>query len=237
MALAAWLSECAYAHHLTTLAVVKTVVQQLTLTLLPATCYTPSTSLTTPLPCSLLLLLLLLQDCIALIETKPNGIIPTLDEQCLIGKATDDRYARELYKKCEGNTRFEVSNKMRVDHQFQIKHYAGAVTYSTVGIIEKNRDTLAQEVSHLFRYLSDGYVSNSYIVLCNSSCTCVVPLPLSLLSVLWFGAAALLGWCLQPYSAYTAVALLVVFTLSVVILLHALLPTLLCNVVLYCISH
>jgi myosin heavy subunit len=97
----------------------------------------------------LLLLLPQLQDCIALIETKPNGIIPTLDEQCLIGKATDDRYARELYKKCEGNTRFEVSNKMRVDHQFQIKHYAGAVTYSTVGIIEKNRDTLAQEVSHL----------------------------------------------------------------------------------------
>jgi myosin heavy subunit len=98
----------------------------------------------------LLLLLLQLQDCIALIETKPNGIIPTLDEQCLIGKATDDRYARELYKKCEGNTRFEVSNKMRVDHQFQIKHYAGAVTYSTVGIIEKNRDTLAQEVmNHL----------------------------------------------------------------------------------------
>ncbi len=83
--------------------------------------------------------------CIELIEKKPNGIIPTLDEQYLIGRATDDRYARELYKKCEGGDRFIVSNRMRVDHQFQIRHYAGDVVYSSVGIIEKNRDTLGQE--------------------------------------------------------------------------------------------
>ncbi len=83
--------------------------------------------------------------CIELIEKKPNGIIPTLDEQCLIGRATDDRYARELYKKCEGGERFIVSNRMRVDHQFQIRHYAGDVIYSSAGIIEKNRDTLGQE--------------------------------------------------------------------------------------------
>lgn len=44
-------------------------------------------------------------ECITLIEKKPNGIIPTLDEQCLIGMATDDRFARELYKKSESNSR------------------------------------------------------------------------------------------------------------------------------------
>lgn len=44
-------------------------------------------------------------DCIILIEKKPNGIIPTLDEQCIIGRATDDRFARELYKKSESNSR------------------------------------------------------------------------------------------------------------------------------------
>ncbi len=76
---------------------------------------------------------------------KTNGIIPTLDEQCLISRATDDRYARELYKKCEGGDRFIVSNRMRVDHQFQIRHYAGDVVYSSAGIIEKKRDTLGQE--------------------------------------------------------------------------------------------
>ncbi len=83
--------------------------------------------------------------CIELIEKKPNSIIPTLDEQCLIGRATDDRYARELYKKCEGGDRFVVSNRMRVDHQFQIRHYAGDVVYTSAGIIEKNRDTFGQE--------------------------------------------------------------------------------------------
>ncbi|KAG5187970.1 myosin-like protein [Tribonema minus] len=85
------------------------------------------------------------KDCLALIEVKPNGIIPTLDEQCLIGQPTDERFARELYKKCEKNPRFALSNKMRADHAFQVHHYAGAVTYSTAGMIEKNRDALAQE--------------------------------------------------------------------------------------------
>jgi myosin-5 len=99
------------------------------------------------------------RDCIDLIEKKPNGIIPTLDEQCLIGRATDDRYARELYKKCEGNARFEVSNKMRVDHEFIIKHYAGDVNYSSKGIIEKNRDTLAQEGVDLLLGSSNEFVT------------------------------------------------------------------------------
>eukprot|EP00903_Cladosiphon_okamuranus_P020316 g18640.t1 len=84
-------------------------------------------------------------DCITLIEKKPNGIIPTLDEQCIIGRATDDRFARELYKKSENNSRFFLTPKMRVDHLFGIKHYAGDVEYDTRGIIEKNRDNLPQE--------------------------------------------------------------------------------------------
>ncbi|CAM9404599.1 unnamed protein product [Scytosiphon promiscuus] len=95
-------------------------------------------------------------DCITLIEKKPNGIIPTLDEQCIIGRATDDRFARELYKKSESNKRCgatgretsrgrDTSADMRVDHLFGIKHYAGDVEYDTRGIIEKNRDNLPQE--------------------------------------------------------------------------------------------
>ncbi|CAM9721920.1 unnamed protein product, partial [Discosporangium mesarthrocarpum] len=85
------------------------------------------------------------KDCIDLIDKKPSGIIPTLDEQCLLGKSTDDRFAREMYKKCEGHARFELSPKMRVDHKFCVRHYAGKVAYDTTGIIDKNRDTLQQE--------------------------------------------------------------------------------------------
>lgn len=65
--------------------------------------------------------------------------------QCLLGRSTDDRFAREMYKKCEGHGRFELAPKMRVDHQFCVRHYAGKVVYSTEGIIDKNRDTLQQE--------------------------------------------------------------------------------------------
>lgn len=65
--------------------------------------------------------------------------------KCLLGRSTDDRFAREMYKKCEGHDRFELAPKMRVDHKFCVRHYAGKVVYSTEGIIEKNRDTLQQE--------------------------------------------------------------------------------------------
>nr|BAF80876.1 myosin-like protein [Saccharina japonica] len=85
------------------------------------------------------------KDCIELIDKKPNGIIPTLDEQCLLGKSTDDRFAREMYKKCEGHDRFQLAPKMRVEHKICVRHYAGKVVYSTEGIVEKNRDTLQQE--------------------------------------------------------------------------------------------
>lgn len=50
-----------------------------------------------------------------------------------------------MYKKCEGHARFELAPKMRVDHKFCVRHYAGKVVYDTEGIIEKNRDTLQQE--------------------------------------------------------------------------------------------
>ncbi|CAN0454880.1 unnamed protein product, partial [Laminaria digitata] len=65
--------------------------------------------------------------------------------QCLLGRSTDDRFAREMYKKCEGHDRFHLKPKMRVEHKFCVRHYAGSVVYSTEGIIEKNRDTLQQE--------------------------------------------------------------------------------------------
>lgn len=50
-----------------------------------------------------------------------------------------------MYKKCEAHARFQLTPKMRVDHKFCIRHYAGKVVYDTEGIIEKNRDTLQQE--------------------------------------------------------------------------------------------
>lgn len=45
----------------------------------------------------------------------------------------------------ESIARFFLTPKMRVDHLFGIKHYAGDVEYDTRGIIEKNRDNLPQE--------------------------------------------------------------------------------------------
>lgn len=85
-----------------------------------------------------------------------------------------------MYKKCEGHDRFELAPKMRVDHQFGVRHYAGKVVYSTEGIIDKNRDTLQQEgIDMLLSSGSDftvlmGEIESKSTKVCLVVCVCVV---------------------------------------------------------------
>lgn len=46
--------------------------------------------------------------------------------------------------------------------QFSVRHYAGLVTYSTAGFIEKNKDQIHDELSDLVRVSSNPALSTSY---------------------------------------------------------------------------
>ena len=89
------------------------------------------------------------QDVLDLIDKKHEGILPLLDEQCILPRSTDEKYTRYLYGRCDKHARFKASSKQRVDHLFSIEHYAGDVEYNTDSWIEKNKDQLPAASSEL----------------------------------------------------------------------------------------
>jgi myosin V len=88
-------------------------------------------------------------DCVNLISQRPYGILPLIDEECLIPKGNDVTFASKVYKAWDDHVRFSASRIQKANGNFTIIHYAGPVEYSTSGFLEKNKDTLHQEAVDL----------------------------------------------------------------------------------------
>ncbi|EFJ23280.1 hypothetical protein SELMODRAFT_103418 [Selaginella moellendorffii] len=85
------------------------------------------------------------QECLDLIEKRPLGLISLLDEECTFPQSTEISLAMKLSKHLSKNSHFKAER----DTGFTIRHYAGEVTYSTSGIMEKNRDLLHTDILEL----------------------------------------------------------------------------------------
>lgn len=92
------------------------------------------------------------QDCVNLISLRPTGILPLIDEECLMPKGSDMTFASKLYRACSSHPRFSASRIQKAGGSFTIIHYAGNVEYSSVGFLEKNKDVLHQEAVDLLVY-------------------------------------------------------------------------------------
>ncbi|KAJ8247858.1 hypothetical protein GJAV_G00251340 [Gymnothorax javanicus] len=89
------------------------------------------------------------QPVIDLIEAK-MGILDLLDEECLFPQGTDQNWLQKLYNNyLDKNTLFE---KPRMSNEaFVIQHFADKVEYLCWGFLEKNRDTMYEELVDLMR--------------------------------------------------------------------------------------
>lgn len=98
-----------------------------------------------------------LQPTIELIESsQPVGILSTLDEECIMPKATDKTFTEKVQQQWEtpkhGTARHPGSAKFvpsRLADGFTVKHYAGDVEYRTDGWLEKNKDPINDAVARL----------------------------------------------------------------------------------------
>lgn len=92
---------------------------------------------------------------VAAIEDLPNGVLPLLDEQCWLGdRGKDSTFCTLLNQKnpiCsaefakldqKGRARFDPSNN------FTLAHFVAPVTYTAQEFIEKNRDSIFEEMAH-----------------------------------------------------------------------------------------
>ncbi|KAL3832417.1 hypothetical protein ACJMK2_024062 [Sinanodonta woodiana] len=96
-----------------------------------------------------------------LIEQPHKGILAILDEACLnVGKVTDEMFLTAMTQKLKSD-RFTcralspADKTLEHNRDFRIRHYAGDVSYSVVGFIDKNKDTLFQDLKRLLynRYI------------------------------------------------------------------------------------
>ncbi|XP_059488254.1 unconventional myosin-XV isoform X5 [Neocloeon triangulifer] len=84
---------------------------------------------------------------IHLVAKKPVGILHLLDDESNFPKATDISFL----EKCHYNHALnELYSRPRMSSmEFGVRHYAGQVWYNVEGFLDKNRDTLRQDVVDL----------------------------------------------------------------------------------------
>ena len=77
-----------------------------------------------------------------LVEKKPKGIFPMLDEECYVPKGSDMGLMEKLAETHRKNDAFDYKRKKGVESVFTVNHYAGGVCYDVTGFLDKNRDLL-----------------------------------------------------------------------------------------------
>ena len=88
------------------------------------------------------------KDCVELIEKKGTGILGILQEQCQLGaRGSDAEFLNNTIQTYNKHKYFIVEKRSRTE--FSISHYANPVKYETEGFLEKNRDSVNDDIRSL----------------------------------------------------------------------------------------
>ncbi|MEQ2298382.1 hypothetical protein AMECASPLE_004688, partial [Ameca splendens] len=91
------------------------------------------------------------QECINLIE-GPLGIFDLLDEECRMPKGSDENWARKLYDQHLTSKPHPHFRKPRMTNSaFIVFHFADTVQYECSGFLDKNRDTVFEELINILK--------------------------------------------------------------------------------------
>ncbi|KAJ8600328.1 hypothetical protein CTAYLR_000646 [Chrysophaeum taylorii] len=85
------------------------------------------------------------------------GIIDVLNEECMRPRGSDEGFVSKL-NSIHASTEPYVAAKLSKD-QFTVKHYAGAVVYTATGWLERNNDTLQEDLATCARDSSFGLLA------------------------------------------------------------------------------
>jgi len=94
---------------------------------------------------------------VTLIDGKPDGLLPQLDDEVRAPGGTDERWLSKMVKAHEKNPRFQVDLKKKIESNlaFQVVHYAGVVKYSAQGFVSANTDTVYEDMHALAHRSTD----------------------------------------------------------------------------------
>mmetsp|Transcript_93999 Transcript_93999/g.292448 ORF Transcript_93999/g.292448 Transcript_93999/m.292448 type:complete len:687 (+) Transcript_93999:336-2396(+) len=81
---------------------------------------------------------------VAMLHERVTGILPMLEEECFIMGGTSESWRNKLVRQHEGHENFGVLRQKQA--VFVVRHFAGPVTYTVDGFLEKNRDQLSPDL-------------------------------------------------------------------------------------------
>ncbi|XP_055077033.1 unconventional myosin-Vb [Periophthalmus magnuspinnatus] len=91
------------------------------------------------------------QLCINLIEGQ-LGLLDLLDEECRMPKGSDESWVRKLYDRHLSSTPHPHFQKPRMSNSaFIVLHFADNVQYECQGFLDKNRDTVFEELVNILK--------------------------------------------------------------------------------------
>lgn len=99
-----------------------------------------------------------------LIEAEPRGVLPMLDDECLVPEGSDRKYINKVEDTHKKNEKFltDKHRKLNDSYNFEISHYAGTVNYNSNGFIQKNRDSMFHDQYVLCARSSHGTMAQLF---------------------------------------------------------------------------
>jgi len=104
------------------------------------------------------------QDCLDAIQSRPNGILTMLDDECRVPKGSDRNWVNRMYKIYgEKHGRISATSMQKVKGVFCVRHFAGNVAYtSETGFLEKNKDEIPITAQTLFETAPSQLMRDAY---------------------------------------------------------------------------
>jgi myosin-1 len=99
--------------------------------------------------------------CVELIEGR-NGIMSILDEECLFPQGTDQTYLAKLIRVCSNHKFFKSMDPKVQSNVFSMEHYAGEVTYTVDTFLDKNKDTLSNDLKEMLQSSHDAFIRSLF---------------------------------------------------------------------------
>ncbi|KAL4227394.1 hypothetical protein ACF0H5_012837 [Mactra antiquata] len=100
------------------------------------------------------------EEVLELLFQKPHGIMPLLDEESHFPQSSDVTLVHKLKNYCSNNRRF--SPHIGDNATFGIRHYAEEVKYDADGFLERNRDSLNQDLVSCLMNSNNDFIKDLF---------------------------------------------------------------------------
>ncbi len=99
------------------------------------------------------------QPCIDAIEAPRSGILAILDEECRIPRGSDVTFVSKV-RSCKSA---HIRSPKTAIETFTVVHYAGDVSYSSKGFLERNKDSLGADLVHLVQGSQSKFLASLFL--------------------------------------------------------------------------